>query len=473
MSELIKQAGKTAAITKQRSYNEVIEYLDAHWKVEHNKKSSLDRTKKLHEQIGSPASKFKTILINGTNGKSLTAAYCTKILRLEGLSVGSFISPHILTYNERFAFNSETITNKQFVEVVNEVINAAESLNFECHSQELLVVSALNYFAQNDVDVALLEVDKGGMFNPVNICNASITAVTRITPAKDMLENTTIEEHINDLTGIVKPGSYLVTADQSKSNLLLMEEATKAHGGMWAMPIRKLAALPYPFEQLHGRCAALAERICQLFAENLLKEEVPFATDSLLIKQKGQRGRPTLEQKRQLEINPKRTMNQVWGEDSTSLPGRFQLLDKEKPSILLDTASNIDSFQNLLLGIRLLHYKKQLKGLTVIIGSEENKMDKNEFLKLVRYFFRKTSGQLLICPVNDNLPGVNHNKSWNVDQITNDIKSMKIKAKACEDFAEAFELAKKSVDDRNGLIVVTGSTTIVSEYWQHKGIKKI
>ena len=88
-------------------------------------------------------------------------------------------------------------------------------------------------------------------------------------------------------------------------------------------------------------------------------------TDTLLTKQKGQRGRPTLEAKRQSELNPKRTVEQFWKETPTTLPGTLPILDKEKPTILLDNASNLDAFKNLLLGIRLLHYQRPLKGLTL------------------------------------------------------------------------------------------------------------
>ena len=72
-------------------------------------------------------------------------------------------------------------------------------------------------------------------------------------------------------------------------------------------------------------------------------------------------------------------------------------------------------------------------------------MHSEEFLKLVRYFFKKTSGQLLICPIESPVPGVNEEESWDIEQVTNDVKSMKIKARACKNFEEAFELQKKQL----------------------------
>ena len=277
---------------------------------------------------------------------------------------------------------------------------------------------------------------------------------------------------ITEMMGIVKQNTWIVSGDQSKNNLQLMNDLTEAQGGHWAMPIRKLAPLAYPFEQLHGRCAALAERLAQMFMENYYNKDATITSDSLLSKQKGKRGRPTLEAKRKSELQPKKTLEQFWKEELNELPGRFQSLEKEKPSILLDTASNIDAFKNILLGIRLLHYQRPLKGLTIIMAAAKNAMHNEEFLKLVRYFFKKTSGQLLICPIESPVPGVHEEESWDIEQVTNDVKSMKIKARACKNFEEAFEVAKKSVDERHGLIVITGSHSIINTYWRSKGIKK-
>ena len=176
---------------------------------------------------------------------------------------------------------------------------------------------------------------------------------------------------------------------------------------------------------------------------NILSKDSTLISNSLLAKQKGQRGRPTLEAKRELELNPKKTVEQFWKDTVNQLPGRFQLLDKEKPSILLDNASNLDAFENLLLGIRLLHYQRQIKGITLVIGCNNSKLDMTEFLKLLRYFFKKMSGQVIVCPV-EPTPGHKGHKAWNVEKVTNEIKSMKIKAKACANFKEAFEAAQKN-----------------------------
>lgn len=470
MKSIKQTTGKdTVAVGKQRSYNEIVEFLDKNWSVNAND-TSLSCIKKLDQAFGSISQKLNTILVSGTNGKSLTINFAAKLLKQEGLTVGSFYSPHILTYNELFSLNTEIISNKTFTEIGNEVINTSETICLKANSLDILTMMALLYFKNSNVDVAVFEVTNE--HNPIHISNAKIAAITRLTSDEganedDAASTATIER----MTSIVKSGTHVVCADQSKLSLQEMMTLVEGKGGIWSMPIRKLAPLAYPFEQLHGRCAALAERIAQIYVNIVINRESIIVSGSLLTKQKGQRGRPTIEAKRQAELNPRKTIEQFWKEEQNTLPGRFQLLDKEKPTILLDNASNLDSFKNLLLGIRLLHYHKPLKGLTLVIGCTNPNLNVTEFLKLLRYFFKKTSGQVIVYQA-ELAPGHEGAANFDIEKITNNIKSMKIKAKSSKNFKEAFEAAQKTVDERHGLVVITGSSSAVAEYWKYKGIKK-
>jgi len=455
---------------RQRNYTEVIEFLDAHWSA--SSAEQVARMKKLDAALGNKSQKVKAIAVTGTNGKSITIHLTCKLLKEENLKIGAMYAPHILTYNERLAINEETISNKEFTEIANEVINAAESLNLNCNSFEIITMMAIVHFVNNGVDVALFENGNNRYIDLMNICNPIIVAVTRAIDETIADETIVPAELIKTMLSIVKEGTHVISADQSKLNLQLMLDITEAQKGIWAMPIRKLAQLAYPYEQLHGRCAALAERIADIFVNTFANRDAVVVSDTLLTKLKGQRGRPTLEAKRQAELNPRRTVEQFWKETVNTLPGRFQLLDKEKPSLLLDNASNLDAITNLLLGVRLLHYQRPLKGLTVILGCNNKDIDIEGLMRALRYFFKKTSGQVILCPVT-NMPSDHGAQSWDMEKITNDLKGMKIKARACSSFNEAFDIAQKSVDERNGLVVITGSSAIINEYWNYKGIKKI
>jgi len=471
--DISQQVGATAAaslLKRQRNLGDITDYLDSHWKVQVD--PSLQRMRMLDAALQYPSRQLSAILVAGTNGKSITAHFAAKLLANEGLNVGVYTSPHVLMYKERFSIGLKSMPSKIFTELGNEVIAAAEEAHITAHTSELLAAMAFVYFKRNNVDVAILEVaSREGVSDPVSIVDAKIATITRVTPYLASLKEEDVAGVAESIAGLVKPGMHVISGDQSKATLQLLQRVTVERGGQWAMPIRKLAHLSYPFEQLYGRCAALAERIAHLFVENHADRSLIDEETSLLLRVAGQRGRPTLEKKREQELHPKKTIEQFWRETVCDLPCKFQLLDKEKPSILLDTASNVDAFDNVLLGVRLLHYQRPLKGLAIIVGAEENSLYNEEFLKTIRYFFKKTAGQILICPLGEPAAG-SGNVSWDTEQVANDIKSMKVKARACASFEEAFDVAKKSVDERNGLVVITGSHAIVSAYWHHKGVKK-
>jgi len=459
-----------------RSYGEIVGYLDTHWHIS-AKESVLQRMEQLDRECGSVSKQINTIITAGSNGKSLTMHFTARLLQAEGLSVGTFQSPHLLTYNERILLNDGSlIPNKNFTELGNLVIDAVERLKLAANSDEILTMMALLYFKEQKVDVALLEAHDGGMYAPVNMCHAKVAIITRVTPRNTRTTPEELQQAIYETAGVIKKDTRVVAGDQIKAHLQLIEQLTASCGGVWEMPIRKLAVLAYPFEQLHGRCAALAERAAFIYVNTWTTGGSTLLNNSLLVKQKGQRGRPTLEAKRQAKLNPKKTIDQFWKETVSELPARFQMLDKEKPSILLDSASNLDALENLLLGIRLLHYQRPLKGLTLVVGSAHDALHGEEFLKLIRYFFKKTPGQIFVCPPHgetQNLHGNGEDKSWDVESVTNDIKSRKMKAYSFASFSEAFEAAKTSVDEKYGLVVITGSHSIINEYWHHKGIKKL
>lgn len=458
--------------TEQRNYNEVIEFLDSHWATAARTEKNLTAFKKLDKALGEPSVSLRKVVIGGTNGKTLTAHFTIKLLEQEGLSVGTLVSPHILTYNERFAVNNECISNKTFTEIANEVINTAQREQLTVDSLDIITMIAYVYFKQSQVDVALLEQIEQCAFHPYTAFSPDIIAITRLTDDMQTGDTAYPANSVNELLSHVSKGTFVISADQSKAHLQMMLEKAAQQGGSWAMPIRKLAALPYPFEQLHGRCAALAERIAQIYIQNFAPKHKINADSSLLAQEKGHRGRPTLEAKRQSELNPRRTIEQFWKDTVANVPARFNLLDKEKPSILLDNARNIDALKNLFLGIRLLHYQRPFKGLTFIFGCDASTMFSEEFLRLLRYFTKKNSANVIFYPITHKIAGLNE-QSWDVEKITNDVKNLKIKAKSCSSFQEAFEAAKNSVDERNGLIVITGSQSIIADYWHHKGLKKL
>ena len=448
----------TSEIGKILSYNEVVQYLDAHTEPS----LGLKAITQIDKALGNIAQKLNAITIAGTNGKSITQYFTVKLLNEEGIKAGAFATSHFLSYNERFKINQEAITNKQFTDTANQIISICETEKIKACTQDILTGIALKYFYDSKVDVVITENSMETLLDPVSIIHPKIAAITRIVTSKydSVLEH----DVITSIMSTLPKDCHFVSADQSKLNLQFMHTMSEEKGLTWHMPLRKLAPLVYPFAQLHGRCAALAERISQLYIQNIVNETSVTIQPSLLNKPKGQRGRPTIQAKRQSEMHPKKTLEKFWQDIATTIPNRFEIIDTEKPTILLDNASNLDAFANLFLGIRLLHYQKPLKGLTLILGCKDKTIDEDEFIKALRYFFKKTSGSIIFCELENN--------SWDVEKMVNYAKNAKIKARSAHSYTEAFELATKTADEKNGLVVVSGSQEIITAYWHAQDTKK-
>ncbi len=466
MASLIKDSSRVqdGVLGKIRTYGEVVEFLDACPAMEYGD-VALRRMQELDKLFDNTASKFETILVGGTNGKSSTMHFAAKLLMEEGFKVGIAYSTHLLTYNERCVMQGEQIPNKQFAEIVNEVINTAQMAKLSVTAFEILTMAHLLYFKAQGVDVALVEVGMGGAKDITTVCNPIIAAVTRIAEDHADILGNDLDQITHEMIGITKPASWFISAEQSKIRLQKMKDWVEEREGKWAMPIRKLAALPYIFEQLYGRSASLAERIAQIYVEDIKGKFSPFLRGNLLATQRGQRGRPTIEAKRRAELNPIKTLKGFWNEQFNLLRGRFEVLDKEKPTILLDNAHNVDALNNVFLGIRLLHYQRSLKGFTLIMGIESH-IDMNEVMKLVRYLFKKVNGQVFFVPLPDN------KLSCDIEKLVDLARELNVKAKAFASFTEAFDAACKTVDERSGLVAICGSASLVSEYWKAKGIKR-
>lgn len=449
---------------KGRSYSEVVALLDA-LKLYDYSEQAVQRMQKLDQVCGSPSSKLDIVLVGGTNGKSSTMHFASKLLKEEGYKTGIVYSKSTLTYNERINIETEDISNKAFAEFVEEVIDIAEENKIQATSYEVIMMASLKYFLTEDIKVVLIEVYSGGRLDAAVAFKPVIAAVTRIAEDQYNLLDKDLDQAAFEMLAIAKKGCWFVSAEQSKLRLQKMKTWIDERDIKWAMPIRKLASLPYMYEQLFGRSASLGERIAQIYVEDIQGKFSPFLRGNLLATQKGQRGRPTLEAKRQSELNPIKTLKMFWNDQFSLLKGRFELLDKEKPSILLDNAENIDALENFFLGVRLLHYQKSLKGLAVIIGISES-VNLTEVLKLIRYLTKKVGGEIFFVPLQGK-------PCHSVQTLVTEAKELNIKAKGFTSFNEAFEQAKTVVDERDGLVIVTGSLSLITEYWKNRGMKKL
>ncbi|MFC1854731.1 Mur ligase family protein [Candidatus Dependentiae bacterium] len=451
---------------RARSYNEVVTLLNVLPKMEYEA-NSAKRVLQLDMLCRNPSKRVKTILVGGTNGKSTTVQLTSKLLQEEKLKVGSMISSNTLSYNEQICLNSEQIGNKQFADFTGTVLDVAQKNKINATSFEILIVASLLFFEKENVDLAIFEVGLGGRLDASAALKPEVLAITRVTADDTGLTGNDLDETAFEMLGVGKSGSHVICAEQSKIRLQKMKAKAEDLGLKWNMPVRKLAQLPYIYEQLCGRSASLSERTAQIYVEDVQGKFSPFLRGNLLATKKGQRGRPTLQAKREAERNPMKTLKQFWTEEFQLPRGRFEILDKEKPTVLLDNADNFDAISNLFLGIRLLHYKRPLEGIAVILGLKKD-VDVAETLRLARYLLKKINGKLFFIP----LP--NQEECLNQTQIAQAAREMNIRAHGFGSLAEAFNAAKNSVDQKHGIVAISGSESLISEYWKNvREIKKL
>ncbi len=443
---------KSASSSTRRSYTELCSFLDKHWEGD----ISLARAQQLDQALGSPSKNVTVVLVDGTLGKSLTIQFAAHLLRTEGLSVGAFSSPHILSYSERIAYNGHTIEQNLFTELAHEVLSVAEAKGIKVHSLELLTIMALKYFAQRKADVILIEVARQNTHSLAGLFHPLITAITKT-------NGHSLDQLMNEL---VKKDTWFVTSDTQKDSLIRMKELTTTLQGNWAMPVRKAAPLAYPYSQLHGKCAALAERIAHLVVDAKHTVETQHI-DSLLGKKRNKRGRPTNEEKERLARKKVPSLEELWQDYAYTSIGRFDVRDTEHPCVILDTSSTQDALSHVLLGIRLLHYKRHFKGCALIVAAKKQEITP-EFTRLLKGFFSKMSGVILVCPLEQSLVGTGEDTSWNVSHVTNALKAVGLPAYGSSSLTEALDLAKQRVDKKNGVVCITGSRSVVHTYLTSK-----
>jgi folylpolyglutamate synthase/dihydropteroate synthase len=437
------------------SYQDITSYLDSHWVAPI---ISLTPFKKIILDINTNLLSTPSVLIAGTGGKTITSHFLTTLLKKEKIKTGSFCSPHFTAYNEQISIDGKLISNKDFTTYATTLLNKSTEQKHTLHSHELLMGIMLLHGFEHKVRLLILEQKNLDQLDPVQLLTPRIIGVTRLAP--DQID---VFQAFNSILKTATSTTFVVSADQSKTNLQELCIAVKLKKAEWMMPIRKIAPLSYPYEQLHGRCATLAERIASTYVAHFAKPK--DNESSLLHKPKKQRGRPTLETKEQEKLQPQKTVDEFWQSIKNSIPGRFQLLKTKKSSILLDCANSIDAFQNLFLGIRLLAYKAEINNIVIVAGSHSTAFDHETFIKDIRYFFKKNSGEIFFCPIK--FKEKTTKVSWNTEHLCNIAKNLKIKSTAFDSFQTAFSTAIDQSDDKS-LVVVTGSAEIITEYLKLK-----
>ena len=195
------------------TYEQTIDYLFNSLPMYHRigqaaYKADITNTVSLMQHLGNPERRFRSIHVAGTNGKGSVSHFLASILGQAGYKVGLYTSPHLVDFRERIRINGAMIPRERVTQFVQEHKDFMQSLSLSFF--EMTVGLAFDYFASEQVDIAVVEVGMGGRLDSTNVINPLISVITNIGFDHTQFLGTTLPAIAGEKAGIIKPGVPVV-----------------------------------------------------------------------------------------------------------------------------------------------------------------------------------------------------------------------------------------------------------------------
>lgn len=178
-------------------------------------KFGLERTEQLLAKLGNPHKRFKSIHVAGTNGKGSVVATLDALYRYKGLKVGRYTSPHLVDFRERIVVNGVQISEENVMRFLADNQEFAEQIGATFF--ELTTVLAFKYFADQQVDIAIVETGLGGRLDSTNVIQPLAAVITSIGLDHTDLLGDTLEKIAGEKAGIFKPHALAVIGEEDPS----------------------------------------------------------------------------------------------------------------------------------------------------------------------------------------------------------------------------------------------------------------
>lgn len=379
-------------------------------------KKDLTNIHLLANHLGNPELRLKTIHVAGTNGKGSTSSLLASVLQEAGYKVGLYTSPHLKDYRERIKINGEKITENFVVDFVAQHKSFFESNDLSFF--EMSVGLAFEYFAQEKVDVAVIEVGLGGRLDATNIITPLVSVITNIGLDHTQFLGDTLEAIAFEKAGIIKPKIPVVIGEYtSETKPVFIEQAKIKNTTIY-------------------------------FASELITEVSPTA----LLGDYQLQNRKTVMQT--IDILQKENSFKITTDNikngflnvikNTGLLGRWQILN-DAPKIICDTAHNE---HGLTIVINQL-LNEEYNTLHIVLGFVADK-NLDEILALfpkkAKYYFSKPQNQ----------------RGLDSFVLKKESNKKGLLGESYNSISEAYEEAKKQATAAD-LIYIGGSTFVVAE----------
>lgn len=377
-------------------------------------KKDLTNTLALAKHLNNPETKFKSIHVAGTNGKGSTSSMIASILQEAGYKVGLYTSPHLKDFRERIKINGKEISEDFVINFIkdNQPFFEKNELSFF----EMTVGLAFEYFAKQQVDVAVIEVGLGGRLDSTNIITPLLTVITNIGFDHVSILGDTYEKIAFEKAGIIKPNIPVVIGQYNTvTKPVFINKAKESNSEIF---FASDLVFPEVISDLKGNY------------QNHNKKTVQASIEVL-------RNFFTISEQNEIDGFQNVTKN-------TNLQGRWQILSKD-PLIVADTAHNKDGLEIVVEQIA----EQKFNNLYMVFGVVNDK-DLAEMLTLIpkkaKYFIAK--------------PDVP--RGLEVEILAKEMQKSGFDFVICNSIPEAFNQAK-NIAKSDDMIYVGGSTFVVAE----------
>lgn len=399
----------------------------------------LENISRLLQAVGDPHRGLRVIHVGGTNGKGSVSAMMAAVLHEEGYRVGLYTSPHLVSFTERIQINGIEIRWEEVVRLTDLLRRRVETEDIPQHFTffDFTTALAIYYFAQQGVDIAILEVGLGGSLDSTNIVNPLLTVITNVDRDHCQILGERVEDIAREKAGIVKQGVPLISGATQPEVIRILETACQEKEAPMRLAERDFKGeeiTPGGFEFLGRRWHFVDIRLGAAGSYQIANATVALGALEALEEQGYRIGKKSIYK----------------GLAAVRWPGRLELV-QESPQILLDGAHNAAAARALK---ACLQEEFDYRRLYMVMGIMKDK----ELSAIVKELVPLADVLIAVRPRNP--------RATSPHEIAKIAQNYCSEVTVIEDVGEGVGYLQEMAQD-DDLIVVTGSLFTVGETRDH------
>jgi dihydrofolate synthase/folylpolyglutamate synthase len=305
----------------------------------------LERMRTLLKKLGNPQDKFRSVHVAGTKGKGSTCAMIASMLHACDHKTGLYTSPHLVDIRERISVNGHLISHADFTRLVRQIAPIVERMKPTPTYFDVLTAIAFKYFAEQGVEIAVVETGLGGRLDSTNVIKPEVTAITSISKDHMAQLGTTLDRIAEEKAGIFKPGVPALTVLQAPEVEATFKRVAERVGAPLDIA-GKTIEFSYRFES--SRMLGPHNRVCLTTPNSKFEHlAVPLMGEHQAINCGLALSVVDRLKSRGIAINDAKAME---GLARTTIPGRMEMVSTT-PRIIVDGAHNAASLDAMMRAI--------------------------------------------------------------------------------------------------------------------------